>query len=98
MVALGRGGVHYERGTAVKVDVLSQQRRDREPRHSCTATRNPFLAKHLPVSNDSPEMGAVLGCLQGYLAHKKSPPPLGPYSTPLLGPYGGPEGGGGCLL
>jgi len=31
--------------------------------------------------------------IQGYLAHKKTSPPLGPYSRPILGPYGGPRGG-----
>ena len=35
--------------------------------------------------------------LQGYLAHKRPPPPYDPTSGLCLGPYGGPRGGG-CFL
>ena len=36
--------------------------------------------------------------LQGYLAHKKQPPPEDPTAGLCLGPYGGPIGGGQFLV
>ena len=36
--------------------------------------------------------------LQGYLAHKKPPPPPDPTVGPYLGSYGGPRGGGRFLM
>jgi len=36
--------------------------------------------------------------LQGYLAYKKAPPPLGPYRRPMPRVLGGSQGGGRFLM
>ena len=69
MVALGRGGVYYERGTPVTRE---------KSRSDVSAQSSDILHERAPKLRVHQGQDVHTKRIQGYLAHKETPPPLGP--------------------